>query len=252
MPFQWVSSFYAPTIVSATSAATNYPASRLVSRTRPFRAWRSTSTATQTIIMDLGSAVTVVGACLYHCNYSQVFLAHSDNAGGPWVAFSGSPYATAEDAHDRYRKAWCATASYSDRYLRMIILTETPTDGAAYFFAGTLFVFGAINTLPAQSGPVVPIPMQLIQPRYEANAGGRVDVLRSGQRYLTQSWTARMKESNYATWKAMQLHDLSNPTLVYFNRGNTEEVYYVGYTGEWSFDLKQVPTVLTTQWQQVT
>lgn len=251
MPIQRVSSFYAPTVFSQTSEATGYPASRLMSRVRPFRAWRSTSTAEQTLIFDLGASVAVGGVCLYACNFSTADWSYATTSGGVYTAFSGNTYPINEDAQDRYRKLWIAE-SFTDRYLKLVIPSQTPTDGAGYFSAGTVFVWNTVSELPAQSGPVVPMGMTLVRPRYEAGPGSRLDSMRTGHRYLVQSWTGRMWETNFAAWQALQEHDLSNPALFFFHRGQSAEAYYMGYTGEWTFELKTRPTVITVQFRQVT
>lgn len=251
MPIQWVPSFHTPTVFSQTSEAANYPASRMVSRVRPFRAWRSTTTAAQTIIFDLGASVAVAGVALYDCNITTMDWSHAATSGGVYTAFSGNTYTVSLDEKDRYRKIW-VTQSFTDRFIKLLIPSQTPTDAAAFFRVGTFFAWPTVNTAPPQSGPIVPMPMTLVQPRYEAGPDSRLDVMRTGHRYLLQNWTAKMWETNLPSWQTLQNHDLSNPTLVYFNRAKTAEVYYMGYVGEWSFELKSRPTVLSMQFRQVT
>ena len=251
MPIQYLSARHTATVFSQTSQAVNYPASRLVSTIRPFRAWRSTSTAAQTLIFDLGASVAVAGVCLYAANFTTADWSHAATSGGAYTAFSGNTYTISEDPVDRYRKQWIAE-SFTHRYIKLVIPNQTPTDGAAYFSLGSVFFLATIQTVPAQSGPTVPMSMTLVQPRYEAGPESRLDVMRTGHRYVVQDWTARMKESNFAAWQLLTDYDLSNPTLFYFNRGNTAEVYYLGYVDDWSFELKQVPTIITARFRQVT
>ncbi|MGH7820179.1 MAG: hypothetical protein ACREQ9_10430 [Candidatus Binatia bacterium] len=91
---QWAKDFRNPTVISATSETADFPRSRVADRTRPNRAWRSTATGQQDLVLDLGASLSFQAIALHHMNFATVELAHSaDNVAYTNVA--GSPFTVA-------------------------------------------------------------------------------------------------------------------------------------------------------------
>ena len=127
--------------VAATSAATGYPASNLLTPSVG-KPWRSTSTSGQNIDIDLGTARTapvigIQGANAASCTLSYGSTGYTDTSAGTQTL--------SLDRHGR-RKASLALAG-SVRYIRLVFGAAAPDDGAAYFQLGALHIFGSTLTL---------------------------------------------------------------------------------------------------------
>lgn len=131
-----------PTTASATSAASGYPATNALLQSIGVP-WRAANATQNDLIIDLGSAQTVAGIGLTDINaLSPVIASSADN-----VTYTdrATPTFTA-DRFGRVRGV-APVASISARYWRIRFPAGTPTDGAAYFKAGAVYVFGAVATV---------------------------------------------------------------------------------------------------------
>lgn len=124
--------FKSYSVSSITSEETSYPSSELSGYASLRKHWRSTSTSEQTIVLDLLSAFNIPCIFLDHCNFTSATI--EVNGSNSW----GSPQDSQaviineDKTVERYKK-WHEPNSSSDRYVRIIIPSQTPTDGASYF-----------------------------------------------------------------------------------------------------------------------
>lgn len=128
--------------ISATTAATGYPAINMLSP-RIARAWRSTSTAQQQIVVDLGADVAVASVWIQSCNAAGCTV-EKKLAVGSYVSVGTL---TIYQEPTGRRKGWLAVPG-TYRYLRLTIAAGTPVDGAAYWEAGAIYVFSSMLQLP--------------------------------------------------------------------------------------------------------
>lgn len=117
--------------LTATSAESAYPVSNLQSPAIR-KPWRSTSTATQNIDIDLGSAVANPIICLQGCNASSITVSYGTAS---YTTVSLGALATAQDRHGTRRLSVSIPASA--RYVRLVF-GGTPADAAAYWWGGAL------------------------------------------------------------------------------------------------------------------
>lgn len=132
-------------IVSITSEDANYPASELSGYGNVRRHWRSTDTVEQIIVLDLFSGFKIPCIFLDHCNFASCTI--EVNAANDWSGPEDSQAVTVneDDFVERY-KIWHEPESVSDRYVRIIIPNQTPTDGENYFRISRIIIPGIVFT----------------------------------------------------------------------------------------------------------
>lgn len=128
--------------VAATTAATGYPASNVLTSSVG-KPWRSTSTATQNVDIDLGTARTAPVLTLQGPNTAGCSVSYGS---GSYTATNAGAQVLALDRHGR-RKHSLALAG-SVRYIRIVFGGTAPDDGADHFELGAVAVFGSTLTLP--------------------------------------------------------------------------------------------------------
>lgn len=132
---------HSPSTVTASTAAAGYAATNVLT-TSIGRPWRSTTTGSTTLIVDLGSSKAVVGIAVNHINASSVTV-HADNSATPTTSRGTLTSYADEQGRRKGMLAFSATV----RYL-MLTFSGTPTDAAAYWTAGSVYVFSASGALP--------------------------------------------------------------------------------------------------------
>lgn len=128
---------------SADSEASGYEASQL-GKIAVGHEWRSATTgSTVTVIFDLGSAKTVRAIHLNRVNFASATVKRG--ASSP----PGTTVGTIESAVDRrgIRRATLAVNA-SSRYWSVEIASGTPTDGEAFWRAGSAFLWGSVDNFP--------------------------------------------------------------------------------------------------------
>lgn len=128
---------------AATTAATGYPASN-VAGFEVGKPWRSTSTASNNLDIDLGSAASGTVLCIQHANAATCVVSHGSAA---YTTVNDGTQTLHMDRHGR-RKLSLALSG-STRYVRIVFGAASPDDGAAYFEVGSVQCYGATLTLPS-------------------------------------------------------------------------------------------------------
>lgn len=245
MAFQWASAFRIFTITSATSEATDYPASRVATLdSHPLiRTWRSTATTQQDLILDAGSILSFEAVTLLNSNFSLVQLAHSaDNVS--YSDFAGSAFPMNKHLADGYRKLFRAQ-SISNRYVRVRIPAQTPIDGAAYFSLGLVLIVQTLNTLPFN--PIEPLNQSLDRPYLRS---GR-EVTPVGPFSIEQEWQTLADNANVTQLQNIALLGEHTPVLVFENNGNSQEVYLMRYVGAMRFARHGLTYGVNPTWQEM-
>ncbi|MBR0346041.1 MAG: hypothetical protein IJI03_12365 [Rudaea sp.] len=133
---------YAPVGVTATSAQPNYPATNALT-TSIQRPWRSNTTTGESITLDLGSSKTVACIAFSACNFFNYTL-RADNSAIPTTVIASA--ATGADDQSRFKGSITPAAPITVRYIS-ITPTGAPTDGAAGYSIGAIYVFPAAPKL---------------------------------------------------------------------------------------------------------
>jgi len=139
-------SFLSYTAVGSTENA-NFVASNITALDRPKKTWRSTALGAQNIVLDFGSAKTPPAIFLDNVNFATVQI--QGNATDSWgtPAFDTGSVTIDEDPQiDRYKKLVTLT-SFNYRFMRILIPSQTPVDGAAYYQIGAAAVPVSLTTL---------------------------------------------------------------------------------------------------------
>lgn len=131
--------------VTATTAATGYPA---IAITIPGvgRPWRSTSTASNNLDIDLGTTRTAPVICLQGPNAGTCTLSYGSAA---YTTTSAGTQTLSRDRHGR-RKHSLALAG-SVRFIRLVFGATLPDDAADYFELGAVYVFSSTLALPEEA-----------------------------------------------------------------------------------------------------
>lgn len=161
--------------LATTSAEAAYPASNLLlpAIRRP---WRSTSTASQNVDIDLGSAIANPILCLQGGNASSITVSYGTAS---YTTVSLGALATAQDRHGTRRLSVSIPASA--RYVRLAF-SGTPADAAAYWWGGALYVFGSTLTLPDDPLLGSEVNARYPQSRVELPNGNRITIDRGAPR----------------------------------------------------------------------
>jgi hypothetical protein len=115
---------YTPTVTPA--EATGYLVANVADYDNLDRTWRSTSTAQQTITLTFSGSKTVKTLIFDHCNFTSVTIA-------------GISYTLTRDPKTwRYRLNLVRTITGSS--ITIVVPSQTPTNGVAYFFVGRIIV----------------------------------------------------------------------------------------------------------------
>lgn len=219
MGFQIVNlSNVVPATAGATTSASGFPASRMVSTSPPFvRGWRSTSTSSHTLTFTFSGSTAVVGCVLYDVNFTTA------DVNGVAQTINADKYDSI--VSNRY-KIWVPfTATASSQVVT--IPGQTPADGAAYFKVGRVHFFTAYTEL--QQNPNPEMPITTVDPQLTAGdiEGSVYESMSRGPVFIREDWSW-LGQTSYATelFTAAKIGRAS-PFILYHNLGTDSEVYYL-------------------------
>lgn len=129
------------TVVGSSQQSLSFAAANVKAPQRPFLPWRTSGVGDQDVVVDFGSAKTVDVILLARTNFTTARIQGnaSDSWGAP--AFNQLVTITQNPMNLRYQYGAVLTA-FSYRYLRILIPSQTPTDGASYYLLGGLWAGG--------------------------------------------------------------------------------------------------------------
>lgn len=130
----------AASVIGSTAAAA-FPAANVKSPERPFQPWRSTGLGVQSLVVDFGAAVVLNVVAPIHANVGTVTI--QGNATDVWTspAYSQTQAIGRNPWNTRYQAAHLPVG-FTYRYLRLLIDSQTPLDGLAYYSLGGLWAGG--------------------------------------------------------------------------------------------------------------
>lgn len=131
-----------PTTATASSAAASYPATHVL-LPQVLREWRSTTTGASWVQIDLGASLPVEAVAINAFNCASCTVL-ADNSATPTT--NRGTLTTGIDHQGRRKGALAFSATV--RYIRFNITGGSPTDGAAFWRAGSAFVFVGSLALP--------------------------------------------------------------------------------------------------------
>ena len=135
--FRMSKDFIEYVIVSQTSQSGDYLALNLKNRLKPKRAWRSSDTSQQEIVIDLLSARNNPEVHVEITNAPAIRFIGGDD-GSTFNGFdSGNITMKIDPKQGVYRYGGPLTG-FNHRYVKVVVPTGSPTDGAAFFSIGTL------------------------------------------------------------------------------------------------------------------
>lgn len=143
---------------SASSEAAGYLASNATDSAIS-KPWRSTSTASSWLQIDLGSAQTIAGVSISDTNDSSIAVTVGNSSPPGTSAGNLTPaagLAASVDSPEGRRRGVLAVAG-SYRYIRLTF-SGTPTDALAYWRAGAVTIWGGAWALPVP--PLYPLNIE--------------------------------------------------------------------------------------------
>jgi hypothetical protein len=133
-------------VITASSQDTAYPATNLTSPERPFLPAKTTATGEQWWVIDFGGAVTIGQLHLVRANFTGVTV--QGNGTDVWTAPAFSTGLTVQRNRFTGRYQWAGVlAGFTYRYMRILVPSQTPADGAAAYLLGGVWA-GASARLP--------------------------------------------------------------------------------------------------------
>lgn len=217
-------------VVTADQTATGFPADRL-KLFQPHaldRHWRSTSTATQTIVYDLGGDVALAG-CMFGGMNFVTLAAEYKTAAGIYTAFTGSPFTVAKWG-DYYRHM--IVQSVTARYIKETITSQATVAtggsiaGVSYYKQGLFWPVVSTAWVTLSHSPLIAM-----------REAEEAEYLREGKRAVPVSpkgrsweWRWRVPKTQIGEIELMASNGQNTDLLVYENLGDPSAVYVVRFT----------------------
>ena len=227
-------------VESATSEAAEFPASNIVARVSPQRAWRSTTVAAaQRVVIDLGEARTDLTAYLDWVNFAAFKYQESADGVSGWADVGGERAVEMDPMHGVCRRVDGITLT-SKRYLGIYIPAQPPVDGADYFRIGTFCAPVGVVELDAATWVEYPLEYAIPDSNVVVNQypTGRSERIKLGimppmmisfalrTEALTNMRGPQVEEA------AGLLRDTTATLFLDFNLGESWQAYLVKKTGE--------------------
>ena len=222
------SAFVLPTSVTASTSATNYPATNIIDYEFPRLPHRTTTVSQSTLTFDFGDVINIRGMLIALTNW-EGFLMEESNDGTTYTAVAGSPFAVRLDVTNGYRK-WGGVLAVSARYLKVTIVAQVVDGNATYFetplviFASDLDALGANPNWGATLGVGIDVE--------NGTAGGHDEPQALGVQYATlqiRGEALRGKQSD--DWTRLARLGNHQKLLFFQNFGNTSEAYLMRTDG---------------------
>lgn len=132
------------TIDSKSEEAALHPVSNIKLYEKQFRAWRTTSTAENWVIFDFGAPKRIEAVVLINTNYTTYKIqGDTTNSFASPPVDSGIITLAQDKFTERYRSKKDPqgfSPVFNHQFMRILIPTQTPTDGAGYFSTGAIII----------------------------------------------------------------------------------------------------------------
>jgi hypothetical protein len=234
-------------VLSATAYAlnenSNFPASRLVQWTKPFRSWKSTSLVSGTTYcaLDVGALRTWTDHVLVidRINLTAVTIKLSTSATFSGGTTGQTNVTVSQDPRDGRYKLWYdltpiqqALGSTQTRYLGIFANTGTTTDGQSVMEVGSLIALNSTYTTWVSGGyslnPGFPVEFTPVVPGVDNEVGSFIDPIRQGNSYVRIALHSNAQRSAFeSTFMDIGRSFRHRFGVLYLNDGNSYEVYVV-------------------------
>jgi hypothetical protein len=133
--------------VTGSTAQAAYPATNVKTPERPFMPWKTTVATASDVVIDFGATKTLDAVALSNVNFTSATI--QGNATNSWTApsYTQSITIARNRWNTRYQHGHQIVGSFSYRYLRISIGTQTPVDGSSGFSIGGIHA-GVNVTMP--------------------------------------------------------------------------------------------------------
>lgn len=170
--------------VAASTSAAGFPVSNIL-LTPVRRPWRSTSTAANSVDIDLGAVYVAPTICLQAPNAPTVTMSYGQVA---YTTTNAGTQTLALDRHGRRKHSLSLVGNV--RYVRINFGASAPDDSAAYYELGAVFPFATTLALPEDPLLGSEAVVQFAQERVQLPNGTRFPVERGAPR---QQLSLRMR-----------------------------------------------------------
>lgn len=238
-------SFLVPTTVTASTSATDYPASNSADWEFPLRSHRTTSTAQATLTFDFAAVVNFRACFVALANWEGGNLATSYD-GVTYVDVTVSPFACDVDV-DQYRK-WGGEINASGRYARVTIPAQA-IDAVAPYFETPLIVFADdLDALTANPNWGMQVSLEH---EYESgNAGGHDEVQARGKQYVKMQVRAQAVRGQSTEWQHLMALGNHQKFLLFANLGNPAESYLMRSDGAVQWEEQAGYNAISMTWRE--
>lgn len=217
--------------VTATSAQSDFPATKVSDFTTPNDPYKSTGAAgtAQRLVIDFGSTRTLQGLHLDHINVGSVKVQGNGTATWTSPSYSGTVAVSADPLDDRLKSfvdlrstSW---ASVGYRYLSIQCNTSTTTFGGTVWIVGAVVPLITVTEWDTNTGPAVGrTRLRAVDPGAKPSGGAEPAGL--GEPYARILLPAAALGSQMrATYDAVMANDEHQPMIFYRNLGATAESY---------------------------
>jgi len=232
-------SFLTISAFSADNVNAEFPKENAVNIDSPQRAFRSANATDTRLVIDLGAVQTNLSCYLDWVNFGTFKYQESADGSTGWADIGSTRTVEKDPMHGVYRRKDDLVLT-GKRYLGILIPTQAPVDGAAYFRIGTFAVPTNIVELDIETTVEWPFEVNLpesnvIENRYptgrtEKNKLGALDpmIISFGLRSTVQQNIAGTAVSEIADL----LRDSTKIIYIDFNFGESWQAYLVKKVGE--------------------
>ena len=133
-------------ITGSSEVPTTNPATNIARPGRPLLPWRTATVGEQDVVVDFLTAKILTGIWLIRTNFSMVTIEGNDTNAWTAPAFSQSFLIHRNTWNFRYQLA-VPLAGFNFRFLRLLIPSQTPVDGASTYLLGGVYA-GVLEQFP--------------------------------------------------------------------------------------------------------
>ncbi len=197
----------------------------------PIRHYRSPNTLETTIVFDMATAHALLSVAMVDVNFSQFHIEGNDT--NVWTspsfrypAVSGE-LSTTKDPETGRRSVYVPLSAFNYRYSRLVIPSQTPDNGDAYFRIGNVFLVDTL--LELADNPSFPYEHSAYEKirATEYESGGFEDVVLGGAIWRGSfGWDVSVREHAGDFWTLNSLG--KNAILLFYeNLGEDWRVYAI-------------------------
>lgn len=250
--------------ITPSSETTSYQASNVATPAKPMLPWRTAALGAQTLVIDFGSATALDVVALIRTNFASATV--QGHASDAWTSPSYSKDITVARNLGNFRyqhvhRTALSAVPFNFRYLRLLIPSQTPLDGAAYYLLGGLWA-GRWATVPRDINWPYSVtriePGVLVEPDHKgweqwlSLGEPRVEIT-VGRRAVRPPGGVPGLGDELAAWLELERLTLeAGASLLQIEPGDPSQCWVVGRNASpsWSHDM-QISESQTLTWREL-